>query len=271
MRLLFLGDIFGRSGRAAVLERLPSLKRKHKIDFVAVNGENAAGGFGITRDIALDLFDAGVDCITTGNHAFDQRDEIGFFDDERRLLRPANFPSGNPGRGAGLYDTVSGYRVLVVQVHGQRFMAPTDDMPPAIERELEGLTLGQDVDAIIVDVHAEATSEKYCIGHWLDGRVSMVVGSHTHVPTADAQVFPGGTAFQADAGMCGDYDSVIGLEKSVTVENFLTKLRLQRPQPAGGEATVCGLLVDTDPKTGLAVSAQPLRVGGRLAPQLPTV
>ena len=270
MRFLFLGDIFGRSGRTAVVERLPQLRRSLGLHCVVANGENAAGGFGITPDIAEDLFDAGVDCITMGNHAYDQRDSIAYFDDERRLLRPANFPSSNPGRGAGLYETESGYRVLVVQVHGQRFMAPMDDMPPAIERELAGLTLGVDADAIIVDVHAEATSEKGCIGHWLDGKVSLVVGTHTHIPTADTQILPGGTAFQTDAGMCGDYDSVIGMEKTTPVHNLLTQLRGPRMQPAAGPATICGLVVETDARTGLAVSAQPLRVGGRLAESMPT-
>lgn len=255
----------GRSGRSAVIERLPDLRRRLALDFVIANGENAAGGFGITRGIAEDLFASGVDCITTGNHAYDQRDDLGFFDDERRLLRPANFPPTNPGRGAGLYETSAGYRVLVVQVHGQLFMGPVDTMPPAIERELGTLQLGADVDAIVVDVHAEATSEKYSVGHWLDGRVSLVVGTHTHIPTADTQVLPGGTAFQADAGMCGDYDSVIGMEKSGPVTTFLTKLRGSRMQPAAGPATVCGIMVETDPRTGLAVRAEPLRVGGRLS------
>jgi len=271
LRLLYLGDVFGRSGRTAVTERLPGLKRDLGIDFVVVNGENAAGGFGITRDIAFDIFDAGADCIVTGNHAFDQRDELGLFDEERRLLRPANFPRSNPGRGAGLYETRDGQRVLVIQVQGQVFMAPVDDVPPAIERELEGIQLGRDVDAIIIDVHGEANSEKYSVGHWLDGQVSLVVGSHTHIPTADTQVLPGGTAFQADAGMCGDYDSVIGAEKSAVVETFLTKIRNGRRQPAAGEATLSGVIVDTDPKTGLAISAMPLRIGGRLAPSVPTV
>jgi metallophosphoesterase (TIGR00282 family) len=271
VRLLYLGDIFGRTGRTAVVEHLPSLRQGLKLDFVVVNGENAAGGFGINASIAEDLFDAGVDCITTGNHAFDQREEYGLYDEERRLLRPANFPRSNPGRGAGLFETRDGYRVLVIQVHGQRFMAPMDDMTPAIERELEGATLGREADAIIVDVHAEATSEKGVIGHWLDGQVSLVVGSHTHIPTADTQILPGGTAFQTDAGMCGDYDSVIGMEKSVPIDNLITKMRTARMQPAAGPATVCGVFVETDPRTGLAVHAAPVRVGGRLAQTLPTL
>ncbi|MEM1410011.1 MAG: TIGR00282 family metallophosphoesterase [Pseudomonadota bacterium] len=269
MRFLFLGDIFGRTGRTAVIEELPGLRQKLRLDAVVVNGENAAGGFGITQDIAESLFEAGADCITTGNHAFDQKESIRFFDDERRLLRPANFPPSNPGRGAGLFETANGFRLLVIHVHGQRFMAPMDDMPPAVERELEGITLGREVDAIIVDVHAEATSEKYALGHWLDGRVSLVVGTHTHIPTADTQILPGGTAFQADAGMCGDYDSVIGMEKSVPVESLVTKMRGPRMQPAAGPATLCGVVVETDPASGLAISASPLRMGGRLSQAFP--
>jgi metallophosphoesterase (TIGR00282 family) len=269
MRLAFLGDIMGRSGRTAVIEHLPALRREHRLDFVVVNVENAAGGFGVTTQIVEDVLAAGADCLTTGNHAFDQRDELAIYDQETRLLRPANFPAANPGRGAGLYATSDDRRVLVVQLHGQRFMNPMDDMVPALERELGELRLGQDADAIIVDVHAEATSEKYTIGHYLDGRVSLVCGSHTHVPTADVQVFPGGTAFQADAGMCGDYDSVIGMDKTAPLENMITKIKSSRFTPASGPATICGIVVDTDDRTGLAVGAWPLRVGGRLAPALP--
>lgn len=269
MRLAFLGDVMGRTGRTAVVSRLPDLRRSLGLDFVIVNGENAAGGFGITADIARDLFAAGADCITTGNHAYDQRDDIPFYDSEERLLRPANFPKSNPGRGAGLYTTAKDFRVLVIQLHGQRFMAPMDDMVPALERELDGIALGREADAIVVDVHAEASSEKYSVGHYLDGRVSLVCGSHTHVPTADVQVFDGGTAFQTDAGMCGDYDSVIGMEKSVPIDSLVNKIKSGRFTPASGEATICGIVVDTDDRTGLAIDSWPLRVGGRLQECLP--
>ncbi|WP_370339487.1 YmdB family metallophosphoesterase [Parvularcula marina] len=269
MRIAFLGDIMGRTGREAVIGQLPELRRSLGLDFIIINAENAAGGFGITRGIAEDLFDAGADCLTTGNHAFDQRDEIPFFDQETRLLRPANYPASNPGRGAGLYTSRDGRQVLVIQVHGQRFMNPVDDMVPAIERELEGVKLGREADAIVVDVHAEASSEKYSVGHYLDGRVSLVCGSHTHVPTADVQVLPAGTAYQTDAGMCGDYDSVIGMDKTVPIEQLVTKMRSARMQPAAGPATICGIVVDTDDKTGLSTGAWALRVGGRLAETLP--
>lgn len=259
----------GRSGRNAVIDHLPKLKSEYRFDFVIVNVENAAGGFGVTAQIADEILHAGADCLTTGNHAFDQKDELSLFDTEQRLLRPANFPMSNPGRGAGLYTTRDDRRVLVVQLHGQRFMNPMDDMVPALERELEGIQLGRDVDAIVVDVHAEASSEKYVIGQYLDGRVSLVCGSHTHVPTADVQIFGAGTAFQTDAGMCGDYDSVIGMDKKVPIESMVSKIRTGRMVPAAGEATLCGIVVDTDDKTGEAVGAWALRFGGRLAEALP--
>ncbi|NHK29279.1 YmdB family metallophosphoesterase [Parvularcula flava] len=269
MRLAFFGDVMGRSGRKALSDHLPRLRRRLALDFIVVNAENAAGGFGVTEAICEEIFDLGADVITTGNHAYDQRDSLDMFDRERRLLRPANFPASNPGRGAGLYDTRDGRSVLVVHLHGQRFMNPMDDPVPALEREMEGLMLGREADAIIVDMHAEASSEKYSLGQYLDGRVSLVVGTHTHVPTADTQIFPRGTAFQCDAGMCGDYDSVIGMEKDGPVSRFTTKLPGNRLQPASGEGTVCGVYVVTNDKTGLAVHAEPIRVGGRLIEQQP--
>ncbi len=269
MRLAFFGDVVGRSGRQALLDNLPRLKRRLKLDFVVVNGENAPGGFGISEKICDSLFDAGADVITTGNHAFDQRDEMALFDQEDRLLRPANFPEDNPGRGSGLYRTKGDQQVLVVHAQGQLFMQPNDNPVPAIEREMAGVTLGQDVDAIIVDMHGEASSEKYSLAHYLDGRVSFVVGTHTHVPTADAHILPGGTAFQSDAGMCGDYNTVTGMEKTGPVSRFVTKMPGSRLQPATGPATVCGVYVVTDDKTGRATHIEPIRVGGALIESQP--
>ncbi len=269
MRLGFFGDVMGRSGRLALIKHLPNLRKKLALDFVVVNGENAAGGFGITPRICEDLFDAGADVLTTGNHAFDQRDDVQHFDQEMRLLRPANFPLSNPGRGSGLYPAANGADVLVVHLHGQRFMNPMDDPVPALEQALDGIKLGREVAAIIVDMHAEASSEKYSLAHYLDGQVSLVIGTHTHVPTADAQILPGGTAFQCDAGMCGDYDSVIGMEKSTPVHRFVHKMPGNRLHPASGEATICGLFVEVDERTGLAQQCHPIRVGGRLRPTLP--
>ncbi len=269
MRLAFFGDVMGRSGRTVLLEHLPRLRRRLKLDFVVVNGENAAGGFGITESICEALFDAGADVITTGNHAFDQRDDISLFDQEERLLRPANFPQDNPGRGSGLFKASADQHVLVVHVQGQRFMNPLDDPVPALEREMGGLGLGREAHAIIVDMHAEASSEKYSLAQYLDGRVSFVVGTHTHVPTADAQILPGGTAFQCDAGMCGDYDSVIGMEKSGPISRFVSKMPGNRLQPATGPGTACGVYVVTDDATGLASHIEPIQIGGRLIERQP--
>ncbi|GJL93776.1 MAG: metallophosphoesterase [Hyphococcus sp.] len=264
MRIGIFGDVMGRSGRTALIERLPGLKKKHSLDFIVVNAENSAGGFGVTPRICDDLFDAGADVLTTGNHAFDQRDEIDLYRKENRLLRPANFPPSNPGRGSGLYQDAEGRNVLVIHAQGQRGMAPIDDPCAAVEDQLDGVKLGREADAIIVDFHAEATSEKYSMGHFLDGRVSVVVGTHTHVPTADDQILPGGTGYITDLGMCGDYDSVIGMEKSEPVHRFASKMPGGRFSPAAGPATICGLIVETDPKTGLAKTIEPIRTGGRL-------
>lgn len=264
MRIAAFGDVMGRSGRLALLERLPSLRRSLQLDFVLVNAENAAGGFGVTARICEDLFEAGADVLTTGNHAFDQRDETDIFNIEKRLLRPLNFPAGNPGRGAGLYAARSGAAVLVLHAQGQIHMAANDDPFAAVDRAIEGVTLGREADAVIVDFHGEATSEKQAMGVHLDGRASLVFGTHTHVPTADDRILPGGTAFITDIGMCGDYDSIIGMEKSEPMNRFLTKMPAGRFAPAAGEATICGIVVEIDAKTGLALTADAIRVGGRL-------
>ena len=269
MRILFLGDIVGRAAREAVARQVPVWRTQHQLDFVIVNGENAAGGFGITPDIAETLFAAGVDVISTGNHIWDQQTISNYIVDEARLLRPVNFPDGTPGRGVGLYE-VGDKRVLVVNVMGQLFMESLDEPFAAIERELSACPLGEVADAIIVDVHAEATSEKMAMGHFCDGRASLVVGTHTHVPTADTQILPNGTAYQTDAGMCGDYDSVIGMEKEEPVNRFVTKLRGGRFSAAQGTPTVCGVMVETDDATGLAKAVHPMRAGGRLFSAAPT-
>ncbi|MEM8798782.1 MAG: TIGR00282 family metallophosphoesterase [Pseudomonadota bacterium] len=271
MRVLFLGDIVGRSGRTAVIDQLPALKTKLAADMVILNGENAAGGFGITEKIADDLYAAGADCITTGNHVWDQRQILGHIDREPRLLRPANFPAGTPGRGASLISLVDGRQVLVINVMGRIYMDPLDDPFAAVDAALGEIRLGESVDAIVVDVHAEASSEKMAMAHYLDGRVSFVVGTHTHVPTADAQILPGGTAYQTDAGMCGDYLSVIGMKPDEPVRRFTTKMSGGRFEPAEGEATLCGVVVDIHDRTGLARKVSPVRIGGRLAAQVPEV
>ena len=270
MNLLFLGDIIGRPGRDAVAHELPGLKRALRPDLIVVNGENAAGGFGLTRAIAEDFFAMGIDVISTGNHWADQKEILTYIDHEDRILRPANYPKGTPGRGANLYKTPSGQSVLVINVMGRVFMDALNDPFAAVEAELEACPLSEAADAIIVDFHAEATSEKMAMGHFCDGRASLVVGTHQHVPTADAQIFPGGTAYQSDAGACADYDSVIGMDKAEPVQRFLRKISGQRFSPATGSATVCGVFVQTGPK-GLATRVAPVRVGGRLAQALPVL
>jgi 2',3'-cyclic-nucleotide 2'-phosphodiesterase len=269
MRLIFLGDVVGRSGRAVVMRELPGLRQRCQPDLVVVNGENAAGGFGITEAIYNDLRDAGADVITLGNHSWDQREALVFIERAPELLRPVNYPPGTPGRGVGVYPTPSGGRVLVMSIMGVLMMEALDNPFAAAERELGLAPLAERADAIIVDMHAEATSEKMAMGHFCDGRVSLVVGTHTHVPTADHQILPGGTAYLTDAGMCGDYDSVIGMDKNEPLNRFLRKIPAARLEPAMGEATLCAIAVETDDRTGLAVNIAPIRIGGRLEPAWP--
>jgi 2',3'-cyclic-nucleotide 2'-phosphodiesterase len=264
MRILFIGDIVGRSGRAILLERLGALVRDWKLDFVAVNGENAAGGFGITEAIYQEFVDAGADVITGGNHSWDQKEALVFIERAPRLLRPINYPAGTPGRGVALIDAKNGARVLVVNAMGRIFMDPLDDPFAAVERELAACPLKQAADAIVIDIHGEATSEKQAMGHFCDGRASLVVGTHTHAPTADHQILPHGTAFVSDVGMTGDYDSVIGMDKEEPLSRFLTKISGARFEPAMGEATLCALAVETDDASGLARRIAPVRLGGRL-------
>jgi metallophosphoesterase (TIGR00282 family) len=269
MRLLFLGDIVGRSGRTAVLQRLPALRERWRLDLVVINGENSAGGFGITEAIYDELINAGCDAVTLGNHSFDQREALVFIERADRLIRPVNFPKGTPGRGAALVEARNGMRVLVVNVMGQVYMGPALDDPfRAVDAELEACPLGTAADAVIVDVHAEATSEKQAFGAFLDGRASLVVGTHTHTPTSDERILPGGTAYMSDAGMCGDYDSVLGMKKDEPLQRFLAKLPSGRFEPAEGEATLSGLAVELDGR-GLASRIAPVRIGGCLSQAVP--
>jgi metallophosphoesterase (TIGR00282 family) len=272
MRLLFLGDMVGRSGRQAVQDRLPGLISDFRLDFVIVNGENAAGGFGITEDIFQAAIDAGADVVTTGNHVWDQREALVFADRHDQFLRPANYPAGTPGRGAGVYIARNGARVLVSNIMGRVFMHPDLDDPfKSAEAILAACPLGEQADAVVFDFHAEATSEKQCFGHFVDGRASLVVGTHTHVPTADHQILNGGTAYMSDAGMCGDYDSSLGMEKEEPLNRFLSKVPRGRFEAASGPATICGAAVEISDRTGLAEKIAPLRMGPRLAETLPDV
>ncbi len=264
MRILFIGDIVGRSGRTIVAERLPGLIAEWKLDLVVINGENAAGGFGITETIYNELLDAGADAITLGNHSWDQREALVFIERAPRLVRPVNYPKGTPGRGAALVETKNGKRALVINAMGRIFMDPLDDPFAAVERELAACALGKDADAVIIDMHAEATSEKQAMGFFVDGRASLVVGTHTHAPTADHRILPGRTAFVSDVGMTGDFESVIGMNKEEPLARFLRKVPGGKFEPAQGPATLCGLAVETDDTTGLALRVGAVRLGGIL-------
>lgn len=265
MKMLFLGDVMGRAGRQAVTERLPRLRADWRLDFVVVNAENASSGAGLTGEHAKALLAAGADVLTLGDHAFDQKDMVQFIETEPRVIRPLNYAKDAPGRGHRLFTTQRGQKVLVAQALGQVFMKrPYDDPFSALDAVLRAHPLGGMAQAVLVDIHCEATSEKMGVGHYCDGRASVVVGTHTHVPTADAQILPGGTAFQADAGMCGDYNSVIGMDKAEPMRRFVTGMPKGRFSPAMGEATLSGLYVETDDRSGKALRVAMVRQGGRL-------
>jgi 2',3'-cyclic-nucleotide 2'-phosphodiesterase len=268
MRFLLCGDIVGRSGRSVVIEHMPRLRRELALDFVVANVENAAHGFGITDTICAELYAAGVDVITTGNHVWDKREIIAYIDGDPRLLRPINFPPGTPGKGHGIYALADGRTLLVVNAMARLFMDAIDDPFAGVDKILAEQPLGK-VDAILVDFHGEATSEKQSMGHFCDGRVSAVVGTHSHVPTADAQILPKGSAYMTDAGMCGDYDSVIGMQKEIAVTRFVRKMPGERLQVADGAGTLCAAFIETDDRTGLARRIAPLRLGARLQPHWP--
>ena len=264
IRALFLGDIVGRAARHEVIEQVPALRKEHSLDFLVVNCENAAGGFGVTPKICDALFDAGVDVLTTGNHVWDKPEIIPYIGTQPRLLRPLNMPEATPGNGVVTHTNEAGKRLTVVNVMTNLFMAANDPVFAALDGVLVRHKLGRDADFILVDAHGEATSEKMALGHMADGRASMLVGTHTHVPTADHRILPGGTAYQTDSGMCGDYDSVIGMNKEVATDRF-TGRGNSRLSVALGAVTICGLLVEAD-NTGMARTVRPLRSGGKLAP-----
>ena len=265
MRLLFLGDVMGRAGRKALVERLSGLRQEWSIDFVVVNAENATSGNGLSPAHADLIFEAGADCITLGDHAFDKQEMLAHIEKDTRIIRPLNFAKGAPGRGARVFD-VGSRKVLVAQVLGQVFMKrPFDDPFSAVDEVLRRHPLGSvGVQASLLDVHCEATSEKMAMGQFCDGRASVVVGTHTHVPTADTMILPQGTAYQSDAGMCGDYNSVIGMDKAEPLRRFITAMSKGRFQPAEGEATLSGIYVETDDRSGAARRVEMVRQGGRL-------
>jgi metallophosphoesterase (TIGR00282 family) len=268
VKILFCGDVVGRPGREAVKRHVPALRDELAIDLVVINAENAAGGVGLTGRLCAEFYDCGVDILTTGNHVWDQRELIRYIDGDPCVLRPANFPKGTPGAGWRLHP-VGGRCALVINLMGRLFMDALDDPFARLDQILAEHRFNDGVAAILVDFHAEASSEKMALGHFADGRVSAVIGTHCHVPTADAQILPGGTAYQTDAGMCGDYDSVIGVEKGPAVRRFVTKMPGERPKVSEGEATLCGVLLETDDCSGLALRIEPVRIGGRLAVHVP--
>ena len=250
LRILFLGDVVGEPGRSAVIARLPELKQTLALDFVVINGENAAGGRGITPKITIDLLRAGVSVITTGDHVWDQKEVIPFIDTEPRLLRPINYPQGTPGAGAIVLETPKG-KVGVINVQARTFMLPILDNPfPAVEAAVSQMR--EETNIILVDAHGETTSERMALGRFLDGKVSAVIGTHTHVQTADEQIFPGGTAFLCDAGMCGPVNSILGRAIDPIVRRFIANLPAMFPV-ADGEVRLCGALIDVDEETGRAL------------------
>ncbi|HEY5302223.1 MAG TPA: TIGR00282 family metallophosphoesterase [Acetobacteraceae bacterium] len=269
MRLLFIGDVVGRSGREAVADVLPGLRARLRLDLVVVNAENASHGFGLAPEMADALFAAGADVLTLGNHSWDRKEIIPYIAQTPRLLRPLNFPPGTPGAGAAVVDVAGGRQVLVLQAMGRLFMDTLDCPFRGTAEALSRYRLGGTVAAILIDFHAEASSEKMAFAHSFDGQASLIVGTHTHCPSADHQILPAGTAFQSDAGMSGDYDSVIGMQKLGAATRFWRKMPGERLAPAEGEATVCGVFVETDDATGLAARIEPLRMGGRLSPAMP--
>ncbi len=265
MKILFLGDVMGRAGRQAVSDHLPALRSELGADFVIVNGENASGGMGLTPAHAQGIFEAGADVVTLGDHAFDQKTMVANIEQEPRIIRPINYSKVAPGRGFGVFDAPRGKKILVVQALGQVFMrAPFADPFEALDKLLRTYPLGGLVDAVFVDFHAEATSEKMAMGIYLDGRASAVVGTHTHVPTADHMILPKGTAYQTDAGMTGDYHSVIGMKSDEPLRRFTTGMSQSRFEPAMGQVTLSGVFVETDAQ-GRAVRFEPVRRGGHLS------
>jgi len=271
MKILFLGDVVGRNARDEIIAQLPELRRNYKLDAVIVNAENAANGFGITTQICNDLYKAGVDCITTGNHIWDQREIIPYIGGDPKLLRPINYPESAPGRGAYIIQTAHGHKILVANVMARLFMDALDDPFAALDKLCKAHRLGRDVHAIVIDVHGEACSEKMAMGYYCDGRSSLVVGTHTHIPTADAQILPQGTGYQTDAGMCGSYDSVIGMDVTLAVNRFVRKVPGEKLRPAEGPVTLCGTLADIDPATGRCTRIEPFRRGGKLSQAIPEI
>ena len=260
MRIIYCGDVVGRAGRDAVMNNLSAMRQNYKADVIIVNVENAAHGFGVTPGIAKDFLEAGADILTTGNHVWQQRDIIPFLDENKQIIRPLNYPENAAGRGAAEFELPNGKKILVAQVLGRIFMESVDNPAFAIDKLLKTYSLGHNIDAIFIDIHAECTSEKLSLGYYLDGRVSVVAGTHTHVPTADARVLPQGTAYITDVGMCGNYDSVLGFDKQAPIDRLCQKYNGNRLEVCRDNGSVWGIVVETDDRTGLAKSIEQFHI-----------
>ena len=264
MKILFLGDVVGISGISKILNNLRSEIDKNNIEFVVVNGENAdKTGVGLTEQICKDFFNCGVNVITTGNHVWDQKEIMSYIDKEKRLLRPYNLFEPSPGKGFEIYKTSKNINVGVLNLMGNVFMKKCEDVFETSKKFLNDHDLRKEYDILIVDFHGEITSEKNAIGHYFDGKATLVIGTHTHIPTNDARILKNGTAYQTDAGMCGDYDSVIGMDKENSINRFLKEDSIKH-FPASGEATLSGVIVDCDLKTGLSKNVESYIFGGQL-------
>ena len=265
MNILILGDIVGSSGRQALTKRLPELIKKKKLDFVIVNGENAADtGVGITKKNTEDFFNAGADVITSGNHIWDEKETMEFITSEKRLLRPENLIMGSPGMGSGIFKSKNNKKVAVINLMGNVFMKKCEDVFESAKKIIQTIKLKRDADFVVVDLHGEITSEKMAMGHFLDGQVTLLVGTHTHVPTSDFRIMEKGTAYQTDVGMCGDYNSVIGMNRENSLKKFFKDSSAKKHYPALGEATLSGLIVKASDDTGLAKEIEPIIIGGML-------
>ena len=265
MNILILGDIVGPSGREAVIKKLPDLIKKKKLDFVIVNGENAAdSGVGITKKNTEDFFNAGADVITSGNHIWDEKETMEFITKEKRLLRPENLIKGSPGMGSGIFKSKNNKKVAVINLMGNIFMKKCEDVFESAKQIVQKIKLKKDADFVAVDLHGEITSEKMAMGHYLDGQVTLLVGTHTHVPTSDYRIMEKGTAYQTDVGMCGDYNSVIGMNRDNSIKKFFKDSSAKKHYPSLGEATLSGLIVKASDDTGLAKEIEPIIIGGAL-------
>ena len=264
MRILFLGDVVGSSGCSKLVENLPSQKKHRKIDFVIVNGENAdESGVGLTQKICEKFFLSGVDVITSGNHIWDQKSIMKFMENEKRILRPKNFFEPSPGKGFEIFNTINNFKIGVLNLIGNVYMKKSNDVFETANQFISKFKLKEDFDFLVVDFHGEITSEKNAIGHYFDGKASLVVGTHTHIPTNDARILQKGTAYQTDAGMCGDYDSVIGMNKNNSLNRFMKKDSIKH-FPANGDSTLCGVIVECNTETGLANKVESYIFGGQL-------